>query len=187
MEIPAWQPSAAVVRAAKITAFSDWLAAERGLRFADYDALWRWSVSDLEGFWGAIWDWFAIPAATPPARVLADPKMPGARWFPGATLNYVDQVFRHATDARPAIVSRNEAGITRELTWAELQRVSGAVAARRGRMASRSTAPTASSGCATSRATGSATGSLATLVALLLIARSRRVGPATRRPQRARL
>ena len=61
MENPAWRPSAATIRAAKITAFTEWLATERGLSFSDYDALWRWSVEDLEGFWGAVWDYFAIP------------------------------------------------------------------------------------------------------------------------------
>ena len=126
---PAWQPSAAAIRAAKITAFSDWLAVERGLRFADYDALWRWSVDDLEAFWGAVWDYFAIPVATPRSCVLAAARMPGAQWFPGVTLNYVDQVFRHATAARPAVVSRNEAGLGRELSWSELQRQTGALAA----------------------------------------------------------
>ena len=95
MENPAWQPSAATIRAAKLTAFTDWLAAERGMRFADYDALWRWSVEDLEGFCGAVWDYFAIPAATPRTAVLTDARMPGAQWFPGVTMNYVDQVFRH--------------------------------------------------------------------------------------------
>ncbi len=67
METPAWQPSAETIRAAKLTAFTDWLERERGLRFADYEALWRWSVDDLEGFWSAIWDYFAIPCATPRA------------------------------------------------------------------------------------------------------------------------
>ena len=129
MENPAWQPSAAMIRAAKITGFTDWLAAERGLTFADYDALWRWSVDDLEGFWGAVWDYFAIPAATPRIRVLADARMPGAQWFPGVTMNYVEQVFRHVTTDRPAIVSRNEAGVDRELGWPELQRQVGALAA----------------------------------------------------------
>jgi len=129
MENSAWQPSAAAIRAAKITVFTDWLATERGLRFADYDALWRWSVDDLEGFWGAVWDYFAIPATTPRTRVLADARMPGAQWFPGVTLNYVDQVFRHATAARPAVISRNEAGLDRELGWDELQRQAGALAA----------------------------------------------------------
>jgi acetoacetyl-CoA synthetase len=129
MENPAWQPSAATIGAAKITAFTDWLAAERGLRFADYDALWRWSVEDLEGFWGAVWDYFAIPAATPRTAALADARMPGAEWFPGVTMNYLDQVFRHVTAARPAIISRNEAGIDRELSWAELEHQVGALAA----------------------------------------------------------
>jgi acetoacetyl-CoA synthetase len=55
--------------------------------------------------------------------------MPGARWFPGVSMNYVEQVFRHATPARPAIVSRNEAGENRELSWAELQRQVSALAA----------------------------------------------------------
>ncbi len=126
---PAWQPSAATMRAAKLTAFTGWLAAERGMHFADYDALWRWSVEDLEGFWGAVWDYFAIPAATPRTAVLTDARMPGAQWFPGVTMNYVDQVFRHATALRPAIVARNEAGEQRELGWAELQRQVGALAA----------------------------------------------------------
>jgi len=86
-------------------------------------------VDDLEGFWGAVWDYFAISAATPRTRVLADAHMPGAQWFPGVTMNYVDQVFRHATRDRPAIVSRNEAGVDRELGWSELQRQVGALAA----------------------------------------------------------
>jgi acetoacetyl-CoA synthetase len=126
---PAWRPSPEVLRTAKITAFTDWLERERGLRFADYDALWRWSVDDLEGFWGAVWDYFAIPTATPRSRVLADARMPGAQWFPGVTLNYVDQVLRHATAARPALISRNEAGLDRELGWSELRRQVGALAA----------------------------------------------------------
>ena len=131
---PAWRPTAATIRAARITAFADWLAAERGLRFDDYEALWRWSVDDLEGFWGAVWDYFVIPASSPRTRVLADRRLPGAQWFPGVTMNYVEQVFRHVTATRPAIISRNEAGETRELGWAELQRQVGALAATLSRM-----------------------------------------------------
>jgi acetoacetyl-CoA synthetase len=129
MEKPAWTPSAEVVARARITEFTAWLARERRLRFDDYDAMWRWSVADLEGFWGAIWDWQAIPSATPRRGVLEGAAMPGARWFPGVTMNYVEQVFRHATTARPAIVSRNEAGEQREVSWAELQRQVGTLAA----------------------------------------------------------
>jgi len=132
--IPAWRPSAETIARAKVTHFIDWLARERGLRFADYEALWRWSVDDLEGFWGALWDWLAIPSATPRGQALADARMPGAQWFPGVELNYVDQVFRHATTERPAIVFRNEAGVQREIGWAELRRQVGALAATLRRM-----------------------------------------------------
>ena len=128
MEKPAWTPSDEVVARARVTGFTGWLARERDLRFADYEALWRWSVEDLEGFWGAVWDYFEVPAAIPRGSVLAEAKMPGAQWFPGVSMNYVDQVFRHATDRRPAIISRNEAGETRELSWAELQRQVSALA-----------------------------------------------------------
>ena len=65
-----------------------------GLTFADYDALWRWSVTDLAGFWRSIWDYFDVVAHTPPTATLADRRMPGARWFPGATLNYAENVLR---------------------------------------------------------------------------------------------
>lgn len=129
MERPAWTPTAEQVAGARITHFMEWLASKRGRRFADYDALWQWSVDDLDGFWGAVWDYFQIPSATPRGKALASTDMPGAQWFPGVTLNYVDQVFRHATDQRPAIVFRNESGDNREISWAELQRQVGALAA----------------------------------------------------------
>jgi acetoacetyl-CoA synthetase len=110
----------------QIRLFQDWLAQERGLRFATYDALWQWSVTDLEGFWQAIWDYFAIESPTPHSAVLADDRMPQAQWFPGAQLNYAAQVLRHASDAHAAglaaIVSENELGEIRELSWPELQR-----------------------------------------------------------------
>lgn len=125
---PLWTPSPERIRAARVTAFRDWLRRERGLTFADYESLWSWSVDDLEGFWRAIWDHFGVVASAPPERMLADARMPGAQWCPGARLNLVDQVFRHATPARPAIVFRNEAGERGELRWAELAAQVAAVA-----------------------------------------------------------
>ncbi|MEZ5625906.1 MAG: AMP-binding protein, partial [Rhodocyclaceae bacterium] len=126
---PVWQPTAETIRKAQVTAFMHWLARERGLSFADYDALWQWSVTDIDAFWRALWDYFDLRATGTPECALADARMPGATWFPGVRLNYVEQVFRHATDAHPAIVFRNEAGEQRELSWAELQRQVGALAA----------------------------------------------------------
>ena len=58
----------------------------------DYDALWKWSVTDLEGFWAAVWDWFGVLGRY--ERVLSSHDMPGTRWFEGATLNYAEHVVR---------------------------------------------------------------------------------------------
>ena len=121
----------------RITVYQQWLERERGLRFADYDAMWAWSVTDLDAFWQSIWDFFALQSPTPHTAVLADDRMPGARWFPGAQLNYAQQVFRHAEAAHaaghPAIVSTDEAGLARgelaQLSWPELQQQTARFAA----------------------------------------------------------
>ncbi|WP_233871508.1 acetoacetate--CoA ligase [Paraburkholderia adhaesiva] len=126
---PAWTPSPETVARARVIEFTQWLANERDLSFNDYDALWRWSVDDIDAFWSAIWDWAGIASDTPRGKALADAAMPGARWFPGVQLNYVAQVFRHATPAWPAIVHRNEAGRDGEMSWAELERQVAALAA----------------------------------------------------------
>ncbi len=110
----------------------------RGLTFDDYDAMWRWSVGDLDAFWGTVWQYFAIESPTPYDAVLADDRMPGARWFPGASVNYAQQALRHADAAHaaghPAIVFRDEAmgDALQALSWPELrQRVASLAASLR--------------------------------------------------------
>ncbi|MEM5404623.1 acetoacetate--CoA ligase [Paraburkholderia unamae] len=135
---PAWTPAPQQVESARITQFVKWLGETRGLAFDDYDALWRWSVDDIDAFWCALWDWAQIPSREARGVALADAAMPGARWFPGVESNYVERAFQLANDARPAIVSRSEsgpmAGRTRELSWAELRRQVAACAATLRRM-----------------------------------------------------
>lgn len=110
----------------QIRRYQDWLQAHRGLAFDDYQSLWEWSVRDLPAFWQSIWDYFELRSPTPHTAVLAEERMPGARWFEGAQFNYAHQVFRHVQPAHaagfPAIVSRNERGEHRELSWPELRR-----------------------------------------------------------------
>lgn len=110
----------------QIRRYQDWLARERGLRFADYDALWRWSTTDLDAFWQSIWDYFGLSSPTPHTAVLARNVMPGAQWFPGAQVNYAQQVLRHVEPAHaagfPAVIADNEKGQRRELSWPELRR-----------------------------------------------------------------
>ena len=115
----------------QIRLYQIWLQSERGLQFETYDALHHWSVTDLEAFWQSIWDYFELQSPTPHNAVLLERRMPGARWFPGAQVNYAQQVFRHAAAAAsaglPAIVSHDEASLAaghaaREISWPELQR-----------------------------------------------------------------
>jgi len=116
----------------RIRLYQDWLREQRGLAFHDYDALWRWSVSDLDAFWQSIWDFCGLQSPTPHSAVLAVEKMPGARWFPGAQVNYAREVLRHVDAAHaaglPAIVSENEQGQVREMRWPELRRQVASVA-----------------------------------------------------------
>ena len=110
----------------QIRLYQDWLRDQRGLSFDSYDALWRWSITDLNAFWQSIWDYFELTSPTPHQAALGVNAMPGGQWFTGAQVNYAQQVFRHveAADAAgmPAVISRNEAGLHRELSWPELQR-----------------------------------------------------------------
>jgi acetoacetyl-CoA synthetase len=106
--------------------YQNWLRETRGLSFPSYEHLWRWSVTDQEGFWQSLWDYDQMQSPTPHAAVLADAQMPGAKWFPGAQVNYARQVFRHVEAAdragMPAIVSENECGEVADLSWSELRR-----------------------------------------------------------------
>jgi len=114
----------------QIRLFQDWLRERRGLSFDSYEDLWRWSVTDLDAFWQSIWDCFGLHSPTPHSAALADNRMPGASWFPGAQVNYVQQVFRHVEAAHaagvPAIVSHNEKSLAAgasasELDWPTLR------------------------------------------------------------------
>ncbi len=116
----------------RIRLYQEWLREHRGLAFDSYDALWRWSVDDLDAFWQSIWEHAAIASPTPHQGVLADARMPGAVWFPGAHVNYAHEVLRHAAAAHaagmPAIVSEDERGTVREFAWPELKRQVASVA-----------------------------------------------------------
>jgi acetoacetyl-CoA synthetase len=97
-------------------------AAQNGRASGDYGALWRWSVSDLDGFWAAVWDFFGVSAEQPYERIVSSHTMPGARWFEGARLSYA----AHALDAERhrdgvAIVAVSQTRDRVELTWDELR------------------------------------------------------------------
>ena len=115
-----WTPGPDRVSRANVTAFARWLARERGLDFADYDALWHWSVTDLDGFWQAVWDYCGIEASVRPAAVLGTRTMPGADWFPGARLNYAQHVLRRERPGEPALYHQSETTPLAGLAWPDL-------------------------------------------------------------------
>jgi acetoacetyl-CoA synthetase len=128
-----WQPDADRIERSTLTRYARWLADERGIRTSGYDELWRWSTSDLEGFWRSIWEFFEIRASTSSDRVLGSRAMPGAQWFPGARLNYAEHVFRGRDDADVAVRQASELRPLAETSWGELrhmtQRLAGALRA----------------------------------------------------------
>ena len=128
----ATRPTAPAPHLPQIRLYQNWLRDQRGLSFATYNDLWRWSVTELDAFWQSIWDYFDFQSPTPHTAVLANNVMPGAKWFPGAQTNYAHQVFRHVQPAHQAgflaVISHNEKGQRREMTWPELRRQVAAMA-----------------------------------------------------------
>jgi acetoacetyl-CoA synthetase len=108
--------------------FRDWVAATRGLDLPDYQALWSWSVDDLDAFWSAVAEFFDVGVARG-ERVLADASMPGAVWFPDATTNHAREVLAQADDSRPALLVTDESGVVETWSWDRVRRETAAVAA----------------------------------------------------------
>lgn len=123
-----WQPSDEQRERANITRYMRWLHENRGLSFGSYDDLWRWSVEDIEEFWASIWEFFGLISHSPHACVLENRSMPGARWFPGATVNYTEHALRRA-DTHPALIFRSERDGDATMTYTELRQHVAAAAA----------------------------------------------------------
>jgi acetoacetyl-CoA synthetase len=116
-----WEPSAGWRANAQLTRYTDWLARERGRRFDSYEALRRWSVEDLDGFWASIWDVFEVRADGSPTPVLADARMPGSVWFPHARLNWAEHIFRDRDPARLAVLHGIEDAPLAACDWGALE------------------------------------------------------------------
>ena len=118
-----WRPPADVLLRSRIGHYLAWLDATHGRRFASYDELWRWSVDDLPGFWGSVWDHFAIQSASGYERVIGDQQMPGASWFPGARLNYAEHALRltERSEADVVVIAHSQTRPPMTLNVAELR------------------------------------------------------------------
>jgi len=107
----------------------DWLDAERGVHAQDYGELWRWSVADLDAFWASIAAYFDVRFDVPPRGVLGSRAMPGAQWFPGATLSYPEHLLRGHDDDAIAIRHASELRPLAAMTWGELRVLTGRIQA----------------------------------------------------------
>jgi acetoacetyl-CoA synthetase len=94
-----YDPDPEQLQHARVQEFLRWLASERGVDLSSWNDLQAWSVREMERFWAAIWDYFEVRAHTPYETVLEERRMPGARWFPGATLNYAEHCFGTPAEA----------------------------------------------------------------------------------------
>jgi acetoacetyl-CoA synthetase len=118
-----WSPSPEFAARANITSFMAWLKAHRGLAFEDYDALWRWSVDDLEGFWRSIWDHYDVPCDGSFQKVVSGDTIEGAKWFAGVRLNYAEVLLRYearAADGETALCHSTEIRPLAHMSWQEL-------------------------------------------------------------------
>lgn len=123
-----WQPSPSLLNDCNLTHYTQWLKQEKNLQFDNYASLWKWSTTQLEAFWESLWEYFKIIHHQPYELVLKGNKMPEYQWFEGATLNYAEHIFRQKTDARPAIIFQSERHALTEMSWAELESQTAALA-----------------------------------------------------------
>ena len=115
-----WSPSSEFTENANITRFINWLHENKNLQFNSYESLWEWSTNHIEEFWKIVIEYFDIKFHHPYKNVLSSHKMPGVRWFEGATLNYTENIFKNYTDKFPALISETEKHPLSEMSWEEL-------------------------------------------------------------------
>lgn len=117
-----WQPSNDFVQHSHLRQYFNWLAQNYNLNFQNYHDAWQWSVENIEDFWESVWKYFKVISHTPYKQVLKERKMPGAIWFEGSTLNYIEHVFRRPTaDDDIAIIFSSERHDLVEITWGEMR------------------------------------------------------------------
>jgi acetoacetyl-CoA synthetase len=131
---PLWTPSPARVRDANISRFMALATEHTGRPFSSYEDLHAWSVCDPAAFWSLMWDFAAVRAETRGERVLVDgDKIPGARFFPDARLNIVENLISRSDDG-PALIFRGEDKVRRETTWLDLRQTVSRIARALGRL-----------------------------------------------------
>ncbi|MGM0453638.1 MAG: acetoacetate--CoA ligase [Thermodesulfobacteriota bacterium] len=115
-----WQPSEERIQQTNMYRFIEFVNRRHGLHITDYEGLYQWSVTEIADFWAAVWDFVEVKASRPYEQVVDDlSKMPGAEWFPGARLNFAENLLRYR-DEETALIFKGENQSPVYLTYAEL-------------------------------------------------------------------
>lgn len=117
-----WEPTPKTWEDSQLGKYVRWLADERGLNFSNREDLWKWSVTELEQFWGSIWDYFAVESSEVPVETLTSRTMPGAQWFPGAKLNYAQHALRSGAAGEWAVRGFSQTRSESSLTFGQLRK-----------------------------------------------------------------
>ena len=116
-----WAPPGDVLERSRVGRFMAWLGKHRDVELTTHDELWRWSVTDLEGFWSAVWEYFGVISRAPYACVLENRTMPGTTWFPGARINYAEHALGTDDPGRVAVLGRSQTRPDIDLTFGQLR------------------------------------------------------------------
>ena len=117
---PLWQPSEKRVEISAISKFSKYAERASNVEFSDYNDLHRWSIEDLPGFWDAIWNFCGVVGSRDEVIVENAAKMPGAKFFPNAALNYAENLLANE-GPQDAIVFRGEDKVSCTISWDKLR------------------------------------------------------------------
>lgn len=119
-----WRPRPDFARDSNVSHYMRWLSTKQGKVFEDYETLWKWSVEDIEGFWGSLWDYFNVQSSAPYKQVIDRRVMPGAKWFENSLVNYAEHLLRAEAKAgkRVAVHYATEGRAMATMSWEELGR-----------------------------------------------------------------
>lgn len=116
-----WKPSEEKIIASNLTHYINWLNKQGLIHSHNFNAVWEWSVEEIDAFWLSIWTYFRVLSDGKPTKVTSFNKMPGVNWFEGTRVNYAEHIFRNSTIEHPAILFKSETNALTEISWEELE------------------------------------------------------------------
>ena len=117
---PLWEPTEEIIKNSNMTKYMQYVNEKFGKDFKDYHSLYQWSIDNIEDFWASIWDFVGIKFSKPYEKVIEDYKMPGAKWFTGAELNFAENLLKFGNEDKIAIIAKSEGTDYRRITYKEL-------------------------------------------------------------------